>query len=146
MTRRAPARTGVAAGLALALASCFHGSIDGTFRANGGPGHAWELTPDRCTSGEHSGYFGADLYRAREGDDTEIVVIKDGGGYRVLARAPNTGTMVVLTPADCTTFDAGVDYNGVSVNDIPGVAGFVRLDCTRPEIGHVTGTARFSCF
>ncbi len=139
-------RASILAGLACALAGCFHGYVDGSFAAGSGPGPSWSLSPDHCTSGASAGYVGADMYRDQPGDDTEIVVIQDGGGFRVLARIPNSGEMVVLTPADCERFEATVGYNGVTVNDIPGVSGTVHLDCRRPEIGHVTGKARFTCY
>ncbi len=132
--------------LSLASTGCFHGHIQGSFTADSGPGQPWQLAPDRCLSGGHSGYIGADMYRAQPGDDTELVVVTDGAGLRVLARVPNTGQMVVLTPGDCARFEAHVGYNGVTVNDIPAVAGSVRIDCTRPEIGHVQGQATFTCY
>jgi len=140
------AATWIVAVACSASVACFHGAITGSFAATSGPGPDWHLMPDRCISGNHSGYLGADLYRDQKGDDTEIVVIKDGGGFRVLARIPDRGQMVVLTPDRCSRFDAEVHFNGVTVNDVQAVAGSVAIECTSPELGHVTGEASFVCY
>jgi hypothetical protein len=136
----------VVVGASLFCAACFGGHVEGAFEASGGPVVPWHLEPDRCMSGAHAGYVGADMYRDGPGEDTEVVVLTDGSGLRALVRVPGKDEMVVLTPGDCSRFEADVHGNGVRVNGIPAYAGSVRLDCQRPEVGHVTGEAKFVCY
>ncbi len=129
--------------LAILVAGVGCTSVSGSFSGHGAGGD-WTLVPNMCTSGLHNDYIGVDLYRRDPNDDTEIVVLVEDNA--VLARIPGQGKMVVLGKADCTKLEAEVSTNGVKVNGVHGLSGSVTLDCERPEIGHVVGTAEFACF
>lgn len=142
-----------AAWLLVTLTACM--SADGRFRGEDGPTGAWSLRPNRCETTSGARYIGyapglglaLDLYYAGpDADDTEVVVRPSGATPSVLVRIPGQHKMVVLRRADCTLLDVGLRDTAYMVNDATGVAGHVQLDCRRPEIGHVVGSATFECF
>lgn len=121
-----------------------YSNASGTFQNQGDA--RWALQVNSCTAGTWRGYFGVDLYRADPKDDTEVVLVLDSTGYHALVRIPHQGKMVVVRPSDCSTFDATLGYNGIEINESPGIQGKVSLDCTKSSLGHVEGTAQFVCY
>jgi hypothetical protein len=85
-------------------------------------------------------------YAGANAGDTELVIRPDGVNSAVLVRIPGAHKMVVLRKPDCRTLDVSLRDTAYAVNDETGVTGRITLDCERPEIGHVTGSATFTCF
>lgn len=139
----------LAASAALALASGCASSASGHFEASGPRLGRWSMEPDKCLSGLHRGYVGADLFRADVHEDTEIVVVQRIGvdtGPTVLARVPGSDEMVVFRADDCATLAIDVHGNGVKVNGTPAVTGTITLECDKPGFGSIRGTAAFTCY
>jgi hypothetical protein len=129
------------AALASMMIGC--GGATGQFHAEGGQLKTWTLRPDTCLSAMRNGLYGADLYRRDEAEDTELVIAAPG---LVLARVPGENRMVAFTKGDCRVLDYDLHANGVRVNGVPGVEGHVRLECSRPSIGRIEGSATFTCY
>ncbi len=139
--------------LLVALSACM--GANGHFRGEDGPSGAWSLRPNRCQTANGARYIGYDAglglaldlyYAGPDADDTEVVGRPAGATPSVLVRIPGQRKMVVLRQADCAVLDVALRDTLYSVNDATGMAGHVTLDCRRPEIGHVIGTATFECF
>jgi hypothetical protein len=145
--------------LVLACAGLFASScasVSGVCRGEGGPVPDWSLRPNRCKTSDPSPAWGgagivgvpegvADLYYAgKNPGDTEVVVNSDSAV--ILVRIPGKGQMVALHHTDCAVFAISAGYTGYTVNDEAGFTGRAQFDCTRPEIGHVTGDLSFTCF
>ncbi len=129
-----------------ALSAACSSSATGRFEASGPRLGRWTMAPDRCLSGLHRGYVGADLFRADEREDTELVVVQRLEGPMVLARIPGTDEMVVFRADECATLQVDVHGNGVKVNGVPAVSGTVSIECDKPGFGSVRGAATFTCY
>lgn len=135
--------------LALALLALLAGcgpQAQGSFRAAGPRTGDWELVPDRCVSGFHRGFLGAELHRQDEREDTQLVLVVRPEGTLVLARAPGTDDMIVFRRDECRALEVDVHTNGVRINRVPSVSGSVTLDCDKPGFGAIRGRAQFTCF
>jgi hypothetical protein len=89
----------------------------------------------------------ADMFRASDSpDDTEVVIGMLAGAPAALVRVPARDHMVALGQADCAVFEVSFGPTSYTMNDEVGLSGHVKLDCRRPELGHVTGEAEFTCF
>jgi hypothetical protein len=120
-------------------------SVNGAFETTGAS--RWRLEPNMCVSGMRRGYYGVDLYRrADHPEDTELVAVAAGDDVHLLARLPGRGLMVRLDRADCRVLDVEVHPNGVKVNGVPGLSGHATVDCDARELGHLAGSATFSCY
>lgn len=129
-----------------ALAAACSSNATGRFEASGPRLGRWTMAPDRCLSGLRRGYVGADLFRADEREDTELVVVQRLEGPMVLARIPGTDEMVVFHVEECATLEVDVHGNGVKVNGVPAVSGTVSIACDKPGFGSVRGVATFTCY
>ena len=127
--------------IAILVLGC--GGAVGRFQAEGPRLKAWTLEPDMCRSALRNGLNGADLYRRDEREDTELVIAAPG---LVLARVPGEDHMIAFTKEDCRVLDYDLHANGVRVNGIPGIEGRVALECERASVGHVSGSATFTCY
>ena len=128
----------------IAIAACVGCSgAEGQFHADGPELKTWTLEPDTCLSGLRNGVNGADLYKKDEGEDTELVIASAGF---VLVRVPGEDRMVAFARQDCRVLDYDLHFNGVKVNGMPGVAGSVKLECERPSVGKIEGSATFTCY
>jgi len=127
----------VVAVAALGGAAC-RSSASGAFQVNGP--ERWQFAPNTCTLNA-ARFAGVDMFRRDPDDDSELVV----GADELLVRVPGKGIMVRLQRSDCHVFDIDEHAGDVQVNDTAEVVGHVTLDCERPEIGHLVGTATFSC-
>jgi hypothetical protein len=84
-------------------------------------------------------------YQGERAADTEVVVRDGEQGQEVWVRIPGKHKMAILRQADCTTFLVSTNTAGYTINDGEVLTGRVRLECSRPEIGRVTGEATFVC-
>jgi hypothetical protein len=125
--------------------------VTGRFHGEGGPAPDWTLRPNRCDADPYAGSLLTTLgavdmyYRGSGAADTEVVVKGQALQPQVLVRIPGQSKMVVLRKSDCTVFEVYVHGAGFEINDDEPSSGRVRIDCNRPEIGHVTGEASFVC-
>ncbi|MGH7293614.1 MAG: hypothetical protein ACRELB_01715 [Polyangiaceae bacterium] len=143
----------VCAGLALSCAS-----TSGRVHGESGPVPDWSLRPNRCKVGDPSPVWGGDrivavapgvadlFYAGPDAADTEVVVRAEGDRPSLLVRIPGQGRMVVLRREDCSVLDVSMGHTAYTVNDEAGLVGHARFECSRPEIGRVTGDLSFTCF
>jgi hypothetical protein len=124
----------------MVLAAC-GGSAAGSFHVDGP--QTFRMAPTTCDRLVSTETGVVDLYRKDPKDDTELVI---GDSGVLLVRLPGKKQMVKLLQADCRVYDVDEHDNGVTVNGVCGVAGHVKLDCEAPELGHVVGSAQFSCW
>ena len=115
-------------------------AADGSFQVTGPP-QTFTFAPNTCTR-ILDGSKALDLFRADPADDTELVVTTS----EVHVRLPHTGTVIRLQQSDCHTLDVVAEEGKISLGDHHDYTGHVTLDCERPEIGHVVGTATFTCY
>jgi hypothetical protein len=118
----------------LVLGCGISSSIDGSVSAEIDEFDAmWTMTPTRCVSGEHAGFFGVDLIA---GDDAETLVrvVQDPiTGASFLTNVPGTDRSVVVdASAGCELFDVEVVRENSRVNNYWNVAGHALLECASP--------------
>lgn len=118
----------------------------GSFHAQGARTGTWDLVPDRCVSGFHHGFLGAELHRQDEREDTQLVLVARPEGSFVLARVPGADEMIVYRREDCRVFEADVHTNGVKINHVPSVSGSLALDCDKAGFGALRGRVAFTCY
>jgi hypothetical protein len=87
--------------------------------------------PVGCTSGQHAGFFGAEL----EGKDgSRLRVVRDPAGVDslLLTLGPATGTPTFVTVArdSCTRFDVEVTEGNFSSNRIRAIDISVAVECS----------------
>jgi len=119
------------------LAGCgAGGSIDGMLSAQVDVFDAtWKMTPTRCVSGEHAGFFGVDLL-AGDDQDTLVRVVQDpieGASFGM--NVPGTEHSLFLDAgAGCELFDVEVVRESSRVNNYWNVSGHALIDCSTREI------------
>lgn len=120
--------------LAVVLAGCggAGGSVHGTLSAEIDEFAAkWTMTPTRCVSGEHAGFFGVDLI---DGDDqdTLVRVVQDPvEGASVGTNVPGADKAVFLGAGDgCEVFEVEVVRENSRVNNYWNVSGHAVVDCS----------------
>lgn len=119
------------------LAGCeAGGSIDGMLSAQVDAFDAtWTMTPTRCVSGEHAGFFGVDLI-AGDDQDTLVRVVQDpieGASFGM--NVPGTEMSLFLNAgADCELFDVEVVRENSQVNNYWNVTGHALIDCSTREL------------
>ena len=125
-------RVGLAGVLMAMLCGCgVSSSIDGMLAAEvDAPATKWTMTPTRCVSGEHAGFFGVDLL-AGEDQDTLVRVVQDPiTGASFGTNVPGTDRSVFVdAEAGCELFDVEVARENSRVNSYWNVTGHALIDC-----------------
>lgn len=116
----------------MVLAGCgVSGSIDGSVTARVDEfDAAWTMTPTRCVSGEHAGFFGVDLL-AGDDQDTLVRVVQDPiAGASFGTNVPGTDRAVFIdAEAGCELFEVEVARENSRVNNYWNVTGHALIDC-----------------
>lgn len=107
------------------------GSIDGEMSARVDEYEAeWTMTPTRCVSGEHAGFFGVDLI-AGDDQDTLVRLVQDpieGASFGM--NVPGTDRALFIdASAGCELFDVEVVRENSRVNNYWNVTGHALIDC-----------------
>lgn len=128
------------AGLLAVLAACRGGlggsEIDGTMSAELAEYDAsWTVTPNRCLSGEHQGFFGVDLLEGDREDALLRVLLDPVEGYSLGFNIPGEELALFLdADSGCELFDLEVARQSSRVNEYWNVEGHVLVDCVGPGI------------
>ena len=138
--------------VALSIAALALGctSVEGSFAASGEPLGDWEFIPERCASGERSGFFGVAL-RSGEHEDQQVRLFREpAGADRVQIVIPGTCDAttceaIELGPeSGCELFDTRIERSNSSTNGIWHMHGHLALDCDFATGGSFRGEAEFS--
>lgn len=130
--------------------SC-NGSTEGNVAVSGGPRPSFTFTPTGCASMQPYGRFGANLHGDGPNDGAVYVTMDPVRGPAVEVELPGScrnsnGTDCTVFPVPrerCTTFEANVEFTGVTVNDVRQVEGHVAVDCSLEDGTTVRGRVTF---
>ncbi len=133
----APMRAGLVGLVIAGLCGCgVSGSIDGMLSAEVDvPATKWTMTPTRCVSGEHAGFFGVDLI-AGDDEDTLVRVLHDPiDGYAFGTNIPGTEqSLFIDAAAGCELFDVALAREDSRVNNYWNMTGHALIDCSLREL------------
>ncbi len=126
-------------------------STKGHIAVGGGTHGEFTFTPTGCASMQPYGRFGANLHGDGPNDGGLYVTSDPTRGQSGEIEVPGScrnadGTECTVFPVPrdrCRDFAINVDFNGVVVNDVREVEGFVRLDCTLEDGTTVRGHIEF---
>lgn len=106
-------------------------------------GEVRELRPDRCVSGDHFHFLGADLADGRGATIRAVLDPLRGPGVRVSLTPNPDDVPLVLDVQSCPGLRLDVSDSGWRVNEFRAVVGELELDCTTPGGGRVHGRLAF---
>lgn len=110
--------------------------LDGALAVTRSEYGEWSMTPTRCASGEHQGFFGVDLI---EGDDASTLVrlvLDPVDGYSLVMNVPGEELSLEISApaAACELFDLYIEREPSRVNNITNVRGHVLVSCEAADI------------
>lgn len=105
-------------------------------------GETRELRPDRCVSGDHFHFLGADLIDGRGATIRAVIDPLRGPGLR-LSFAAADAPAFLLDGQSCPGLRLDVADSGWRVNEFRAVVGELELDCAVAGGGRVHGRLAF---
>lgn len=106
-------------------------------------GETRELRPDRCVSGDHFHFLGADLIDGRGATIRAVLDPLRGPGVRVNLSRDVDEPPLLLDGQSCPGLRLDVSDSGWRVNEFRAVVGELELDCALPGGGRVHGRLAF---
>lgn len=93
----------------------------------------WTMTPTRCVSGEHQGFFGVDLLQGDDQTTLLRVLLDPVDGYSLGTNVPGEDVALFIdASAGCETFDLEVVRQNSRFNGYWNVEGHALVDCSLP--------------
>jgi hypothetical protein len=125
-------------------------SVTGNVHSVGGQLGTWDITLDKCASGEVEGFFGVD-FSAPGSDDLRLRYVHDEGeGDIVKVVYPTKKDTARAFDRDdkCAVLEGHVEKTNITTwtpkGKIRHVKGHVKFDCKTDGGGHIKGEATFS--
>jgi|GEM_PF-2007769 len=141
--------------LALVVATCGDGSVEGELRSRGKPHGDFVLKPTSCFSGEHESFFGVWVtpklkkVSGRQGFQGGLKLLKNNlNEWEAYVESPVEcdGLACKIRPLDrtqCKVFQVDVRNTSTSINDIRVREGSARFDCQFAGGGSFNATLKF---
>ena len=102
--------------------------IEGGFTATGDQLGEWTIAPDRCGSGQRSGYFGVQLQVGNSASPAVRLIEDPVEGRLVIVQTPG-GDTHRFTPSQCEAMDLDLIQTNTSYNDVWLMKGTAHLEC-----------------
>lgn len=105
--------------------------IKGTFHAKDSRVGTWTLNPNKCTSGQHKGFFG--VYLSAKGEKPWVKVVKDPASGKLVVTvpflAPGQDSNYGVVLKNCKVLEGNVARTNTRVNRTWMVQGRIKVDC-----------------
>ena len=93
----------------------------------------WMMTPTRCVSGEHQGFFGVDLLQGDDQSTLLRVLLDPVEGYSLGTNVPGEDVALFIDAnTGCETFDLAAVRQNSRFNGYWNVEGHAVVDCSLP--------------
>jgi hypothetical protein len=117
----------------------------GSIQSTGGELGKWNMSIDKCQSGDRTNFFGVDLYSHTNAKLGVRVLVDPSKGKLLNVKVPDGSDRAIqLEKKSCTKFDIDVKKTNTEVNSIRLYEGRIDFDCTYGDgKERVSGTVKF---